>query len=80
MRAVTAFDVAALIEHRGLEVAAAAERAVRERLRGRGGLIALDARGNFALPFNTEGMYRGWVDDTGRTHTAIYSDVKQWPA
>ncbi len=72
MRAVTASDVAALIEHRGLDVARAAELAIHERLRGRGGLIALDRHGRFALPFNTEGMYRGWIDDTGKPHTAIY--------
>ena len=24
-----------------------------------------DRHGNFALPFNTEGMYRGWVDTAG---------------
>ncbi len=28
---------------------------------GDGGVIAVDAAGNVALPFNTEGMYRGYV-------------------
>jgi hypothetical protein len=25
-------------------------------------------------------MYRGWVDATGRAHTAIYDETKTWPA
>ena len=29
-------------------------------LEGSGGLIAIDADGNIAMPFNTEGMYRGY--------------------
>ncbi|RMD98589.1 MAG: beta-aspartyl-peptidase, partial [Bacteroidetes bacterium] len=28
---------------------------------GSGGLIAMDAKGNVAMPFNTEGMYRGYA-------------------
>jgi L-asparaginase / beta-aspartyl-peptidase len=51
---------------------------IRRRLPGKGGLIALDSAGGIALPFNTEGMYRGWIDRSGLAHTAIYADVKQW--
>lgn len=80
MRGVAAYDLAALIEHRGLALVAAAEQVVRSRLPGRGGLIALDRHGNFALPFNTEGMYRGWVDAAGVPHTAIYDTGQEWPA
>jgi beta-aspartyl-peptidase (threonine type) len=39
---------------------------------GVGGLIALDARGNLATPFATEGMYRGWVTADGTVRIAIY--------
>jgi len=76
VRSVAAHDVAALIEHRGLDVGAAAEQVIRRRLPGRGGMIALDRHGRMALPFNTEGMYRGCVDSAGRVHTAIYEDVQ----
>ncbi len=79
MRGVAAYDVSALIEHRGLGLAAAVELVIGQRLPGRGGLIALDRQGNFALPFNTEGMYRGWVDATGKPRTAIYDTVQEWP-
>ncbi|MDB6127816.1 MAG: isoaspartyl peptidase/L-asparaginase, partial [Verrucomicrobia bacterium] len=50
------------------------------RLQGKGGLIAIDARGRIALPFNTEGMYRGWIDPEGNVHTAIYESAQTWPA
>jgi beta-aspartyl-peptidase (threonine type) len=41
---------------------------------GNGGAIALDAKGNIAMPFNTDGMYRGWIGGDGVPHVAIYDD------
>jgi beta-aspartyl-peptidase (threonine type) len=41
---------------------------------GNGGAIALDAKGNIAMPFNTDGMYRGWISGDGVPHVAIYDD------
>ena len=43
------------------------------KLGGDGGVIALDKDGNIAMPFNTDGMFRGWVDRDGKTHVAIYA-------
>ena len=40
-------------------------------IEGKGGLVAVDAQGNVALPFNTEGMYRGYAPG-GRSAVAIY--------
>jgi beta-aspartyl-peptidase (threonine type) len=42
------------------------------RIEGRGGLIAVDAKGNVTLPFNTEGMYRGFARVGEQAVTAIY--------
>jgi len=42
------------------------------RIAGRGGLIAVDAQGNVTLPFNTEGMYRGYARVGAAPVTAIY--------
>lgn len=81
MRIAAAHEVSALIEYRGLEVGRAAATVI-ERLRevdGRGGMIAVDRQGRVALPFNTEGMYRGWIGPDGRAHTAIYAEAKDWP-
>jgi beta-aspartyl-peptidase (threonine type) len=43
-------------------------------LGGDGGLIAADAEGNLALPFNSEGMYRAGIDGRGHRLLAIYPD------
>ncbi|VVE56782.1 isoaspartyl peptidase [Pandoraea horticolens] len=75
IRTIACYEVGALMAYAGLSLAQAAERVIRERLprvQGRGGLIAVDAQGNVALPFNTEGMYRG-VARVGETPaTAIH--------
>jgi len=43
------------------------------KLGGDGGAIVLGADGEFATPFNTEGMFRGWVDKDGKIHVAIFA-------
>ncbi|HEX7934051.1 MAG TPA: isoaspartyl peptidase/L-asparaginase [Paraburkholderia sp.] len=75
MRMVAAYDVAAQMAYRNVSVQEAAHDVVMNRLPkidGRGGLIAVDARGNIALPFNTEGMYRGFARVGETPVTAIY--------
>ncbi|NKI95965.1 isoaspartyl peptidase/L-asparaginase [Rhizobacter sp. SG703] len=77
MRGLAAYDVSALVEYVGLPLRFAARRVVMDKmppLGGRGGLIAVDARGNVALPFNTEGMYRGWARVGEAPVSAIYAD------
>ncbi|HEX2535023.1 MAG TPA: isoaspartyl peptidase/L-asparaginase [Chitinophagaceae bacterium] len=41
-------------------------------LGGDGGLIAVDKDGNIAMPFNTEGMYRGYIRPDGKPVVRIY--------
>jgi len=41
---------------------------------GSGGVIALDRKGNFALPFNSEGMYRGYIRADGKPSVAIFKE------
>ncbi|BAV08561.1 beta-aspartyl-peptidase (threonine type) [Filimonas lacunae] len=41
-------------------------------LGGDGGLIAVDKQGNIAMPFNTKGMYRGYIKASGETAIDIY--------
>jgi len=73
IRAVLAHEVAARMRHRGEPLAAAARRSLAgvKALGGEGGLIAVDRTGRVAMPFNSEGMYRGWAQG-GRVHVAIY--------
>ncbi|PYJ89399.1 MAG: beta-aspartyl-peptidase, partial [Verrucomicrobia bacterium] len=64
MRAVAAHDLSALMDYGRMNLAEAAQAVIDkvEALGGTGGLIAIDRYGNIALPFNTTGMYRGYVD------------------
>jgi len=41
---------------------------------GSGGVIAMDAEGNIAMPFNTSGMYRGSIGTDGTLTVKIYGD------
>ena len=43
-------------------------------IHGGGGVIAMDQKGNTATPFNTPGMYRGWVMSDGRITVKIYKE------
>jgi isoaspartyl peptidase/L-asparaginase-like protein (Ntn-hydrolase superfamily) len=42
---------------------------------GSGGLVAIDHRGTLCLPFNSEGMYRGYAMLDGPLHTALYREA-----
>ncbi|WP_198379104.1 isoaspartyl peptidase/L-asparaginase, partial [Burkholderia ubonensis] len=44
------------------------------RIAGRGGIIAVDAHGNVAMPFNTDGMYRGYARVGTAPVVGIYRD------
>jgi beta-aspartyl-peptidase (threonine type) len=77
IRLEIAYDVSALTEYGGLTLKEAADKVIREKLTGlggTGGIVALDKNGNIAAPFNTAGMYRGWIQGDGPAHTAMYAD------
>jgi beta-aspartyl-peptidase (threonine type) len=77
IRANAAHDICARVEYKGEPIAQAAKEVVMEvvpKLGGDGGVIALDAQGNFSTPFNTEGMFRGWIDRDGKIHIAIFPE------
>ncbi|WP_410682530.1 beta-aspartyl-peptidase [Citrobacter braakii] len=77
IRALAAYDIAALIDYGGLSLSEACERVVMEKLPalgGSGGLIAVDHEGNVALPFNSEGMYRAWGYAGDTPTTGIYRE------
>jgi beta-aspartyl-peptidase (threonine type) len=72
-RATLAAEVAALIRHKGLALEEACDEALRTRiapLRGDAGLIAVDAEGNVAMPFNTTVMHRGWLRNGAEPQSA----------
>ena len=73
LRAVCAHEVNVRVRegHTLGEAADAAVNGELARFGGDGGLIALDARGNLAMPFSTEAMSRGWWVGEGPPQTAI---------
>ena len=75
IRAVVAYDVSCLMEFKGMTLEQAAREVIHKRLlkiKGDGGLIAVDSSGNVTLPFNTEGMYRGYRTSKGDNTVSIY--------
>ena len=75
IRGVVAYDVACLIEHKEMSLLEAANEVIHKRILeigGDGGLIAVDAKGNVAMPFNTEGMYRATKSSNGKEEISIY--------
>lgn len=76
IRAVVAYDISCLMEYKGLSLKEACNYVVKDKLvkmGGEGGLIAIDNLGNIELPFNSDGMYRGWTQD-GKAEVRIYED------
>ena len=75
IRWTVAHDIAALVKYRGMSVSQAADEVIHKKLepvQGEGGVIVLDAKGNFAMSFNSEGMYRGYIAADGVPHVEIY--------
>lgn len=74
MLGVTAYDVAARMKYKGLELHEAVTETISRltEIGGEGGLIAVDANGNVTLPFNSEGMYRGFVTADEGSRVEIY--------
>ena len=75
MIGVTAYDVAARMKYKNLDLESAAREtlAYLTELGGEGGFIAVDARGNVVLPFNSDGMYRGHRTESSES-VEIYRD------
>ncbi len=77
IRWVVAYDIAALMEYSNLTLEEASGLVINEKLVGAGatgGVIAVDRHGNVSMPFNTSGMYRGYVKSTGEKEIAIFRE------
>ena len=77
IRAAAAHEVCARVRLAGQSLARAADSVINRdipKAGGDGGAIALGADGSMAFPFNTEGMYRGWIGADGVPHVAIYKE------
>ena len=77
IRYAVAFDLHAKIKYEKKTLLDAAKEIIHQSLKtagGSGGLIALDKNGNFAMVFNTAGMYRAVLYDDGTIELGIYND------
>ncbi len=77
IRNTVAHSICALMEYGGLPLQAAADSIVMRQLvaqRGEGGVIAMDRQGNWTMPFNSTGMFRGRVDAAGTVTIGIFRD------
>jgi beta-aspartyl-peptidase (threonine type) len=70
-------DISAMMEYRGMTVQAAADAVIKQKLQklgGDGGVVAMDQFGNMAISFNSDGMYRAYIDSNGKPVIEIYKD------
>lgn len=77
IRAAAAHEICARVRLSGDPLARAAAAVINRDIPaagGDGGAIALGADGTVAFPFNTPGMYRGWIGEDGEPHVAIWPD------
>ena len=84
IRAAAAHEICARVRLSGSSIDRASNGVINNdipKAGGDGGAIALDAQGVAAFPFNTGGMYRGWIGADGVPHVAIYkTDALPMPA
>ncbi|HEY5471530.1 MAG TPA: isoaspartyl peptidase/L-asparaginase [Bacteroidales bacterium] len=79
IRWTVAHDISALMEYKGLSLKEASELVVNDKLvkaGGSGGVICVDKAGNISMPFNSEGMFRGFATSNGKEGVFIYKDEK----
>jgi beta-aspartyl-peptidase (threonine type) len=71
-------EIASLIAYKGLSLEAATDAVLAELSEHRigAGLVAVGADGTVVAPYNTEGMYRGWVTADGLVHVATHDHVE----
>lgn len=71
-------EIASLIAYKGLSLEAATDAVLAELSEHKigAGLVAVDADGGIVAPYNTEGMYRGWVTEDGLIHVATHDHVE----
>jgi beta-aspartyl-peptidase (threonine type) len=83
IRAAAAHEICARVRLAGEPLAKAGDGVINRdipKAGGDGGAIALGADGTVAFPFNTGGMYRGWIGTDGVPHVAIYkTDALEMP-
>lgn len=78
IRYCVAHEIAALMTYAGLSIEEASAKAIAELTEHKigAGLVAVGADGAIVAPYNSEGMYRGWVTPDGFIHVATHDEVE----
>ena len=77
IRAVVAYDICAIARYTGIPLRDAADQVIMEKLvamGGQGGVVAMDPAGIPSFPFNTGGMFRGYLGREGEPFVAMYRE------
>lgn len=77
IRIGVAKEISSMMEYRALPVQQAADAVIHKKLQnmgGDGGIVAIDKFGNIAISFNSEGMYRAYINSEGKPIVEIYKD------
>jgi len=77
IRAAVAHDICARVLYKGISLQQAADEVIQQKLvkmTAEGGVVALSKQGDPVFSFNSTGMYRGYIDKTGKVYTAIFTD------
>ena len=77
IRLGVARDISALMEYQAMPIQQAVDAVIQQKLQkagGDGGVIAIDKFGNIGISFNSEGMYRGYVNSSGKPVVEIYKN------
>ena len=77
IRLGVARDISSMMEYQAQPIQAAADRVIKQKLQklgGDGGVIAIDKFGNIGISFNSEGMYRAYINSAGKPVVEIYGN------
>ena len=76
IRVGVARDISAMMEYRAFTVQMAADAVMKKVgvLGGDGGVIVMDKFGNMGVSFNSEGMYRAYINEAGKPVVEIYKE------
>jgi beta-aspartyl-peptidase (threonine type) len=78
IRTAAAFNTAAQVRLQGISITEAADNTLAEvaALGGDGGLIVVNSQGNYAMRFNTNGMYRGTIGNDGVPRVGVFTEAE----
>lgn len=77
IRNVVAYDISALMKYKNMSLQDAANEVIMNKLKpigGTGGVVCVDKNGNVAMPFNTEGMFRGYIKSNGEVKVLMFGN------